>query len=42
MSSENEKMELHHEAVEGYPTVLKIAVIIAASYLAGIFIFSLF
>ena len=41
MTSEHDKMELHHEAVEGYPAILKIAVIAAAAYLAGIFVFSL-
>lgn len=41
MTSDHEKMELHHEAVEGYPAALKIAVIIASVYLGGIFIYSL-
>lgn len=37
----DEKMELTHEPVRGYPAALYVAVAIAAAYLAVIFVKSL-
>ena len=42
MEEQNEKMELRHDPVEGYPKIFKIAVIVGVTYLALVFLKSLF